>query len=626
MLISNKMKLWIKKLTHGNYKMVKVSVIIPVYNTEKYLRKCLDSVCNQTLKDIEIICVNDCSTDNSPQILQEYAQKDNRIKIINFTQNKGAAIARNTAIDEAKGEYIGFVDSDDYIDLDFYEKLYAQAEETGADVVKGCYRYNKDGHIEVFINQKIIEDKNNFVCEYCSAIFKKNIIIEHNIRFPHLVEMEDPVFAFSFACVANKIEIVNDAYVNIVTRSGSQTFGIPTQERINDKLNGLSLMLKIANSNPYIKEDSYGYIFALWFNVIANSAMQSKSIQTRQYVAEVIFKLSRQIKFVQNFKTESIKIGGSILIKFLENFDVDNFILFNEKNKIFELSKKIKEHTLTIEAMEMLNNKIVNQCTTKRLKNTKSEFVYLISAVNDYNIYRRCIAENPFVAQNNIKIIDFDNTKNNVSISRRYNSFLNNYDYSQSAWFVFCHCDWEVMEDINLVLKTLDKSHLYGPIGAKANTTKNKLLITQVGGIFEKKRDGTDLRFYGYNRNFDMKICDTFDCQAIIVHSLLIKKYNLRFDEKLAWDLYVEDFCINAKLNHRIDSYVIKIDCCHWSNSGYLGTPTQSYFNSLKYLDSKYSNQIFGGTVSSIGGKMVEKANFKEILLSLARERVANNA
>ena len=116
--------------------MPKVSVIIPIYNTEKYLRKCLDSVCNQTLSDIEIICVNDCSTDNSLEILEEYASKDNRIKLIDFKENKGAAVARNAGIDEAKGEYIGFVDSDDFIDLDFYEKLYNKAVKSGADCVK----------------------------------------------------------------------------------------------------------------------------------------------------------------------------------------------------------------------------------------------------------------------------------------------------------------------------------------------------------------------------------------------------------------------------------------------------------------------------------------------------------
>ena len=89
--------------------MPKVSVIIPVYNTENYLRKCLDSVINQTLDDIEIICINDCSTDNSLNILKEYASKDERIKIIEFKENKGASVARNTGIAESNGEYIGFL-------------------------------------------------------------------------------------------------------------------------------------------------------------------------------------------------------------------------------------------------------------------------------------------------------------------------------------------------------------------------------------------------------------------------------------------------------------------------------------------------------------------------------------
>ena len=113
--------------------MPKVSVIIPVYNTEKYLEKCLDSVCNQTLSDIEIICVDDCSTDNSLNILKEYAQKDNRIKLIEFKENKGAAAARNEGIKAATGEYIGFIDSDDYPETDsYYEQLYTKAKQENA--------------------------------------------------------------------------------------------------------------------------------------------------------------------------------------------------------------------------------------------------------------------------------------------------------------------------------------------------------------------------------------------------------------------------------------------------------------------------------------------------------------
>ena len=102
--------------------MIKVSVIIPVYNVDKYLEECLQSVCSQTLKDIEIICINDGSTDKSGQILKDFAKKDKRIILIE-QENRGVSIARNNGLKAARGEYIGFVDSDDCIDPDFYEKL-----------------------------------------------------------------------------------------------------------------------------------------------------------------------------------------------------------------------------------------------------------------------------------------------------------------------------------------------------------------------------------------------------------------------------------------------------------------------------------------------------------------------
>ena len=95
--------------------MVKVSIIIPVYNAEKYLKRCLDSVLSQTLKDIEIICVNDGSTDNSIQILKEYGSK---IKVIN-QENQGLSVARNTGLKEAKGEFVAFLDSDDYYNKEY---------------------------------------------------------------------------------------------------------------------------------------------------------------------------------------------------------------------------------------------------------------------------------------------------------------------------------------------------------------------------------------------------------------------------------------------------------------------------------------------------------------------------
>lgn len=178
--------------------MPQVSVIIPVYNVEKYLRQCLDSVINQTLKDIEIICVDDGSTDNCPNILDEYAAKDARIKIIH-KKNEGYGKAMNVGISHARGEYIGIVEPDDYIELNMYETLYKIAEQNDLDFVKGdYYKYQNLKKIKNDIF-KILKKQNaynkkvtpqdyicNFVqpgCSIWAGIYNLNFLKTHNIKF-----------------------------------------------------------------------------------------------------------------------------------------------------------------------------------------------------------------------------------------------------------------------------------------------------------------------------------------------------------------------------------------------------------------------------------------------------------
>ena len=120
--------------------MPKVSVIIPVYNVEKYLRECLDSVINQTLKDIEIICVDDGSSDGSLKILEEYAQKDNRIKVLK-QEHGGVSCARNLALGGAAGEYMLCLDSDDYLELNTLESLYNRALNFDLDMLSFSGQY-----------------------------------------------------------------------------------------------------------------------------------------------------------------------------------------------------------------------------------------------------------------------------------------------------------------------------------------------------------------------------------------------------------------------------------------------------------------------------------------------------
>ena len=120
--------------------MAQITVILPVYNVEKYLKQCLDSIVNQTFKDFECLCVNDGSTDNSLSILQEYAQKDKRFKIIT-QKNGGTSVARNTGIKHTNTKYLTFIDSDDWITENYLEILYNKIEETNADIVRASYKF-----------------------------------------------------------------------------------------------------------------------------------------------------------------------------------------------------------------------------------------------------------------------------------------------------------------------------------------------------------------------------------------------------------------------------------------------------------------------------------------------------
>ena len=598
--------------------MPKVSVIIPVYNTEKYLKKCLDSVCNQTLSDIEIICINDCSTDNSLEILNEYASKDDRIKIINFEENKGAAVARNVGIDTACGEYIGFVDSDDFVDSDFYEKLYNTASENNSDIAKGEYKYTNDGLVNEKLNEKIKECKTNFSFEYCSAIFKTKLIKDNGIKFPILRDMEDPVFAFHCANCTNNLVFVEDCYINICKRPDSTTARIPDKEQVSNKIKGIQKLIETAKK--YNTPDlSVSYVLALWFYVTLNSTYESK-FEDKCFASKKILEFYQTSKY-KDAILYHLRDFSNFLAKAIKSGDLNKILSYKQDETIYKNIIKISETRRTINALEKNNKKLALEVKNLNLNNF-NETVFFISVVNNYDLYNRCIKNNPFVTgSENIKLVEYNNIKDNVYIAKRYNSFLNNYNYSKEAWFVFCHCDWEPLEDINLQLSKLDKSSLYGPVGSKVEIFNNKCYRTMTGCCYEKRRDGSDLR---YLTSFADSIepTDTFDCQCLIVHSSLIKKYNLRFDENLKWDLYVEDFCINSKLNYNINSYALYFACCHWS--GYHDLP-KSYLKSIEYVNSKYPNNIFGGTVSEIGGKKYPMATEKDLWIHAIRKKHLSN-
>ena len=203
--------------------MPKVSVIIPVYNTEQYLRECLDSVVNQTLKDIEIICVNDGSTDNSGRILEEYAEKDSRIVLINNIKNSGApGTVKNIGISKAKGEYLSFVDSDDKINKSYLFDLYKTAYKTKADIIMTCniQKFNNENFIKNknICNKKILKtptEKTFIIKNFgtnCAKLFKATFIKQNNLSCYEVRNIaEDNFFSLTSYVVANAIAINNKA-------------------------------------------------------------------------------------------------------------------------------------------------------------------------------------------------------------------------------------------------------------------------------------------------------------------------------------------------------------------------------------------------------------------------------
>jgi len=279
--------------------MAAVSVIIPVYNTEKYLRRCLDSVCNQTLKDLEIICIDDASPDASASILSEYAARDARIRVLTFDENRGAAAARNAALEIACGEYVAFVDSDDWPEIDFYERLILAANRDNSDIAKGDYRYQSNSSFAArHDNDQIREDKNMFSYGYCSAVFRRATIGE--LRFPQLIDMEDPVFAFSVALRANRVSVVDECYINITRRCDSQTAAPPTIARVTDRINGLCLMIGIANSSNQISEVCYVRTLVDWTALVFES-LQLAEKETVLFAFGQLRKALDRVRFKQEF-------------------------------------------------------------------------------------------------------------------------------------------------------------------------------------------------------------------------------------------------------------------------------------------------------------------------------------
>lgn len=207
-------------------KVQKVSVLVPIYNVEKYLRQCLESLVNQTLQEIEIICLNDGSTDGSLAIIKEFAERDDRIVIVD-KENSGYGDSMNQGLEKARGEYVAIVESDDFIDLDALEKLYMLATTYDVEVVRANYYFNKGGkdkknyYINPVDTGRVVDPARHTWIFYqspaiWSAIYRREFLQENEIKFLPTpgASYQDTGFNFKVWALAHRAYFTTEAFLH----------------------------------------------------------------------------------------------------------------------------------------------------------------------------------------------------------------------------------------------------------------------------------------------------------------------------------------------------------------------------------------------------------------------------
>ena len=320
--------------------MYKVSVIVPVYNVEKYIKKCLDSLVNQTLEDIEIVVINDGSPDNSQKIIDKYVKKyPDKVKSY-IKQNGGLGSARNYGIEKATGKYLCFVDSDDYINLDALEKLYNIAVDKKADIVTTSQNYRVDDD-NVFVDDFYRVRTDNKLCEFiineagsCNKIIKKDIIIKNDFKFFENHFYEDIAVTPTLALYTQKIEIVDEPYYYYVNRSGSIMNQVKYNKKIEDIFDSLNNVVKEFKKkkkyDEYYQEIEYIYISHLLHDSILRFLPFEEGKEQIDKIINLMDKEFPGWKKNKYFKTRNLKYKIVCYLEYYKQFGVLKLILKNK--------------------------------------------------------------------------------------------------------------------------------------------------------------------------------------------------------------------------------------------------------------------------------------------------------
>lgn len=258
--------------------MFEVSIIIPIYNAEKYLKRCLDTVVNQTFKSLEIILINDGSTDDSLRIMNEYKRNYNNIEIIN-QENSGQGEARNKGVSIAKGEYITFADADDWLSENYVEVLYDAIKKNNADIsvcnmimvmsrtfneIKSVKfpREELNGDNAV---RDLLQDKELKSYPW-GKLYKKSIFIQNNIMFPARMFYEDLSIIFQAFYYSSKVTLVNE-YCYYYFQSEDSSTRAPNPKTIYDRLEALRMVQRFLIKNSSMEKYKYEYYHFCFFHL-----------------------------------------------------------------------------------------------------------------------------------------------------------------------------------------------------------------------------------------------------------------------------------------------------------------------------------------------------------------------
>jgi glycosyltransferase involved in cell wall biosynthesis len=344
-----------------NEKAVKVTVILPVYNVEKYLKQCLDSILNQTLKNIEVICIDDGSTDNSYKVLRNYSLKDSRVYVLR-QENKGAGAARNRGLDVANGEYLSFLDSDDFFAPTMLEEMYELAKANDNDIVI-CktkafnQQTKKEEQTKWTLKERLLPSKKVFSCYDISdyafnyamgwawdKLYKRTFIQIHGIKFQEIRTSNDAFFTFIANLKARKISVVNKELA--IHRIKTKTSLSQTRELSYDCFYKALIAIKNELIEYGIYYDferafiSWALQFCIWhFNTISDESKQKqklykflkkkcfKELEFHKYPREWFYKKEyecylriKKLPFANNNKLNNLYVVTSWPFRMIRNF------------------------------------------------------------------------------------------------------------------------------------------------------------------------------------------------------------------------------------------------------------------------------------------------------------------